>query len=119
MDLALVHILALIAVPVVGGLVSLPFREGEKDLIAQTPGPKLVIASGDCASTGAPFQDCYNHNRGVDSVIPVDVFVPGCAYRPEPLIDAVVLGIEKWRAMVEENGSEEDERPDLDHEVKP
>jgi ech hydrogenase subunit C len=102
------------------GPVTKKCEERLRILYEQTPGPKLVIACGDCASTGAPFTDAYNHNHGVNNVIPVDVFVPGCACRPEALIDAVVLGIEKWKAMVEENGPpDEEERPDLDHEVKP
>jgi ech hydrogenase subunit C len=68
-----------------------------RNLYEQTPEPKLVIACGDCASTGAPFHNCYNVNGGVDKVIPVDVYVPGCACRPEVLIDALVLGLSKWR----------------------
>lgn len=68
-----------------------------RNLYEQTPEPKLVIACGDCASTGAPFHNCYNVNGGVDKVIPVDVYVPGCACRPEALIDALVLGLSKWR----------------------
>lgn len=68
-----------------------------RNLYEQTPEPKLVIACGDCASTGAPFHNCYNVNGGVDKVIPVDVYVPGCACRPEALIDALVLGLSKWK----------------------
>ena len=51
----------------------------------------------DCASTEAPLTDCYNHNNGVNNVIPTDMFVPGCACRPEATIDAVVLAIGKWQ----------------------
>ncbi len=64
-----------------------------KNLYVQMPGPKVVIACGNCASTGAPFHDCYNTCGGVDHVIPVDVYVPGCAARPEALIDGVVLAL--------------------------
>ena len=68
-----------------------------RNLYEQTPEPKLVIACGNCASTGAPFHNCYNVDGGVDKVIPVDLYVPGCACRPEALIDALVLGLSKWR----------------------
>jgi ech hydrogenase subunit C len=71
-----------------------------RNLYEQTPEPKLVIACGDCASTGAPFHNCYNVDGGVDKVIPVDLYVPGCACRPEALIDALVLGLAKWREKV-------------------
>ncbi|OPY33124.1 MAG: putative membrane-bound hydrogenase subunit mbhJ [Methanomassiliicoccales archaeon PtaU1.Bin124] len=67
-----------------------------KTLYDMMPDPKLVVACGDCASTGAPFVGCYNVCGGVDSVIPVDVYVPGCACRPEVLIDGVVMALQKW-----------------------
>jgi ech hydrogenase subunit C len=67
-----------------------------RNLYEQTPEPKLVVACGDCASTGAPFHNCYNVCGGVDRVIPVDVYVPGCAARPEALIDGLVLALELW-----------------------
>ena len=55
--------------------------------------PKVVVASGICACTGGVFKDCYNVLGGVDKAIPVDVYCPGCAVRPETLIDAVVAGV--------------------------
>ena len=66
-------------------------------LYNQTPGPKVVVACGNCASNGVPFFDCYNVEGGIDRVIPVDVYVPGCACRPEAIIDGVVLAISKWK----------------------
>jgi len=69
-------------------------------LYNQTPGPKVVVACGDCASNGVPFFDCYNVDGGIDRVIPVDVYVPGCACRPEAIIDGVVLAISKWKEKV-------------------
>jgi ech hydrogenase subunit C len=88
-------------------------------LYNQTPEPKLVIACGDCASTGAPFQDCYNVAQGVNNVIPVDVFVPGCACRPEAIIDGVVLAIEKWKKKAEAMAQEKPLGPEPSHEVRP
>ena len=48
----------------------------------QLPEPKVVVAVGVCAASGGIFRDCYNIHGGVDTVIPVDVYVPGCAARP-------------------------------------
>lgn len=52
----------------------------------QIPEPKWVIAMGSCASGGGPFADSYAMNTGVDKVVPVDVYIPGCPPRPESLI---------------------------------
>ena len=59
----------------------------------QMPEPKVVVAVGICACSGGIFKDCYNVMGGVDQVIPVDAYVPGCAARPEAIIDAVVKGL--------------------------
>ena len=69
-----------------------------KNLYDQVPEPKVVVAVGDCASTGAPFQDCYNTCGGISEVIPVDVFVQGCAARPE----AIIEGFSKAVKILEE-----------------
>ena len=66
-----------------------------KQLYEQMPNPKAVIAVGACAATGGIFKDCYNVMGGVDSVVPVDVYVPGCAARPESIIEGVVLALKK------------------------
>ncbi|HII91946.1 MAG TPA: NADH-quinone oxidoreductase subunit B family protein [Methanosarcina sp.] len=55
----------------------------------QIPDPKVVIAVGACASTGGIFHGCYNVIGGVDQVIPVDVYVPGCCPRPEAILDGI------------------------------
>ena len=64
-----------------------------KTLYEQIPNPKVVIAIGICAATGGVFRECYNVSGGIDTVIPVDVYVPGCAARPESIIDGVVTGL--------------------------
>ena len=64
-----------------------------KQLYEQMPEPKVVVAIGICACSGGVFRDCYNILGGVDTVIPVDVYVPGCAARPESIIDGVVKGL--------------------------
>jgi ech hydrogenase subunit C len=66
-----------------------------KNLYEQMPDPKLVMAVGACAATGGVFHNCYNILGGIDQVIPVDVYVPGCAARPEAVIDGVVLALDK------------------------
>ena len=64
-----------------------------KQLYEQMPEPKVVVAVGICACSGGVFRDCYNILGGVDTGIPVDVYVPGCAARPESIIDGVVKGL--------------------------
>ena len=74
-----------------------------KQLYEQMVEPKVVVACGVCACTGGIFHDCYNVIGGVDKAIPVDVYAPGCAVRPEAIIDAVVQAIgildEKAKAL--------------------
>ncbi len=64
-----------------------------RNLYAQMPEPKVVAAVGVCACSGGIFARAYNVHGGVDQVIPVDVYVPGCAARPESIIDGVVRAI--------------------------
>ena len=58
-----------------------------KQIYEQMPTPKVVVAVGICACSGGVFRDCYNIKGGVDTTIPVDIYVPGCAARPESIID--------------------------------
>ena len=64
-----------------------------RQLYTQMPEPKVVVAVGICACSGGVFKDCYNIKGGIDTVIPVDVYVPGCAARPEAIIDGVVRAL--------------------------
>lgn len=52
--------------------------------------PKFVVAVGSCALSGGAFHDCYNVLGGIDKVIPVHAYVPGCPPRPEAIIDGVI-----------------------------
>ncbi len=66
-----------------------------RNLYEQMPDPKMVIAIGTCACTGGVFYNCPNILGGVDKVVPVDVYIPGCAVKPEAIIDGVVLALNK------------------------
>ncbi len=77
----------------VTGAVNEQSRSVIRNIYHQLPEPKVVVAVGICASTGGIFRECYNISGGVDSVIPVDVYVPGCAARPEAIIDGVVRAL--------------------------
>jgi ech hydrogenase subunit C len=61
----------------------------------QMPDPKVVVALGICACSGCVFRECYNIHGGADTAVPVDAYVPGCAVKPEAIIDGVftALGI--------------------------
>ena len=56
----------------------------------QVPDPKFVIAVGACAMSGFVYRGAYNIMGGIDQVIPVNVYVPGCPARPDAILDAVV-----------------------------
>ncbi len=66
-----------------------------KNLYDQIADPKMVIAVGTCAISGGVFHNCYNILGGVDKVVPVDVYIPGCSVRPEAIIDGVVMALQK------------------------
>lgn len=73
-----------------------------RQLYEQMPKPKVVVAVGVCACTGGVFKDCYNILGGVDTTIPVDIYVPGCAARPQAIIDGVVKAVELFQKRADE-----------------
>ncbi len=75
------------------GGVNTQNKDVVKQLYDQMLEPKVVVAVGICACNGGVFKECYNILGGVDTVIPVDVYVPGCAARPESIIDGVVKAL--------------------------
>ena len=64
-----------------------------RQIYNQMPNPKVVVAVGICACNGGIFKECYNIQGGVDTVLPVDIYVPGCAARPEAIMDGVVKAV--------------------------
>jgi ech hydrogenase subunit C len=61
-----------------------------RNIYAQMPEPRVVVAIGACAYSGGIFAECHNIGGGVATAIPVDVYVAGCAARPESILDGVL-----------------------------
>lgn len=76
---------------IVAGTVNKKMAPAVVTLYEQMPSPKYVIAMGNCAISGGPFKIAENYNviEGVDRLIPVDVYVPGCPPRPEGLMEGI------------------------------
>ena len=72
------------------GAVTRQARERLIRIYEQMPNPKFVVAVGSCALSGGVFKGCYNVMDGIDQVIPVNAYIPGCPPRPEAIIDGVV-----------------------------
>lgn len=68
-----------------------------RTLYSQMPSPKSVVAVGACACSGGIFRNCYGTLGGVDKVIPVDVYVPGCPPKPEAMIHGIAKLLEEVR----------------------
>lgn len=71
------------------GAVTLQTRDRLRQIYDQIPDPKYVIAVGTCACSGGVFNGCYCVTGGIDSTIPVDIYLPGCSVRPEALVCAI------------------------------
>jgi len=72
------------------GAITRQARDRLLRIYEQMPEPKFVVAVGACALSGGVFHDCYNVMGGIDRLLPVDAYIPGCPPRPEAVIDGVV-----------------------------
>lgn len=85
---------------IVAGTVNYKMASRVRRLYNQMPDPKFVIAMGACTCGGGPYYKYgYNVVKGVDLVVPVDVYVPGCPPRPEALLEGLMRIQDKVRAM--------------------
>ncbi len=88
------------------GAVTRQIKDRLVRVYEQMPSPKFVVAVGTCACSGGVFKGCYNVCGGVDEVIPVDAYIPGCAASPQAILD----GVAKLLASLQ-NGDPLPEKP--------
>lgn len=92
---------------VVTGTVNEKNKHVLKSVYDQMPEPKVVVAVGICAASGGIFRDCYNVLGGIDKVVPVDVYVPGCPAKPEAIIDGLYKAAQVLKEKYEKMGKAE------------
>lgn len=80
---------------VVTGPITVQMAERVRLVYEQTPEPRFVVAVGQCACSGGVFRNCYSVIGGVDRVIPVDLYIPGCPPKPEAIIYGIAQLIDR------------------------
>jgi len=83
---------------VASGPVTRQIRDRILRIYDQTPDPKFVVAVGACAMSGCVYRGAYNVLGGIDQVIPVNAYIPGCPARPDAIIDGVVKLLNSLKA---------------------
>jgi NADH-quinone oxidoreductase subunit B len=78
-----------VEVLVVSGTVTDKIAPAVRALYDALPEPRKVLSFGACSNSGGPYWDSYSVTKGVDRLLPVDVYVPGCPPRPEALLDGL------------------------------
>jgi NADH-quinone oxidoreductase subunit B len=106
-------------VMVVAGTITVKMAPRVKKLWDQMPEPKWCIAMGSCAISGDFYRDIYSVVPGVDTIVPVDVYIPGCP----PNADQVMVGLQRLQEKIRLQGKGElvrkDSRPETDKMIQP
>lgn len=82
---------------IIAGTISYKMAIRTRRLYDQMPDPKYVISMGSCSNCGGLFQHSYSVLKGIDKIMPVDIYVPGCPPRPEALTDGLIKLQEKMK----------------------
>ena len=106
-------------VMIVAGTITVKMAPRVKKLWEQMPEPKWCIAMGSCAISGDFYRDIYSVVPGIDTVVPVDVYIPGCPPNADQVLAGLIRLQERIRAKREGIGVERETRPETAKMIKP